>query len=549
MENKKEIRKSATLMSLATVVSRFLGFGRDMISAHLFGASGISDAFVVAFRLPNFLRDLVAEGALSSAFVPGLARARHQGGDEAFWNLASFMVSAMAMALGVLVLLGLLLAPWILALAAPGFRARPRQFALALKLTRIVFPFIGFIGLSSLFMGMLNAKKSFFIPALAPAALNLAMIFCGLVVCPRMGSDPRSQIVGWAIGAVVGGALQCLVQLPKALKSGFRWKPAWPFRDAGVKRIFRTMGPAVVGQSTTQVNLLVNTILASQLAAGSVTFLYYGARVMQLPLGIFGVAIAAAVLPDLSAHHAAGDSGAYRRTLAFGLRMTMFTDLPALAGLICLAIPIHVLLFKGGHFDLADARAAAMASIAYTSGVVFMSWGKVLVPAFYALDSPSTPVKVSMCMVVVNIGLNLALWRPFGYLGLAATTSIVSLLQAVTLQVLMTRRVGNLWLREDLVQVAKMGLCTAAMTLSLAGAYWGLNRVCPNWASDPHGKLLLAVQVSGLMALGVAVYMGLSQAMGLGELIPRFWPRWAKAAPAAVQREVARANERAYDEP
>jgi putative peptidoglycan lipid II flippase len=240
--------------------------------------------------------------------------------------------------------------------------------------------------------------------------------------------------------------------------------------------------------------------------------------------------------------------GGYRRTLSFGLRLTMFTDLPALAGLICLAVPIHVLLFKSGHFDLAAARAAAMASIAYTSGVVFMSWGKVLVPAFYALDSPSTPVKVSMAMVVVNFCLNFILWKPFGYLGLATTTSVVALLQAVTLQILISRRTGTLWQREDLVQVAKMLLCTLLMGAALLGACRGLGALAPAWADGGGGKLLLAAQVFALMALGIAVYIGLSFALGLGELIPaRFWPR--KAGAEAAEGEVARANERAYDDP
>lgn len=535
-------------MSLATVISRVLGFARDVVSAHLFGAGIASDAFLVAFRLPNFFRDLFAEGALSSAVVPALAKARHHGGDEESWHLASMMLSAMTMLLGLLVVLGVLGAPILLRVAAPGFQARPEQFALALTLTRIVFPFIGFIGLAALFMGMLNARKAFFIPALAPAMMNVAMILFGLFVCPHLGDKPETQILGWAAGAMVGGAAQWLVQVPVAWRAGFRWKPRWPFRDPGVKRIFRTMGPAVIGQSTTQLNLLVNTIIATQLAVGSITYLNYGNRLFQLPLGIFGVAIAAAVLPDLAAYHAAGDMASYRRTLSFGLRLTMFTDLPALAGLICLALPIHVLLFKGGHFTLEDARATALASIAYTSGVVFASWVKVLVPAFYAIDSPATPVKVSMSMVVVNLGLNLLLWRHFGYLGLAATTTVTALLQAVILQTIISRRVGVLWQREDLVQVGKMLLCTVLMAASVIAGTYLFGTFWPAWEEGGLGKLALAGQVIGLMALGIAVYVGSSAALGLGELIPaRFWPK--KASSKAAVAEVAKATESTYDGP
>lgn len=457
------------------------------------------------------------------------------------------MLSAMALILGALVAGGIWAAPWLLRVAAPGFQARPDQFALALTLTRIVFPFIGFIGLAALFMGMLNARKSFFIPALAPAMMNVTMISFGLLLCPRLGADPKKQIVGWAIGAMIGGGAQCFFQIPSAWRAGFRWRWRWPFGDSGVRRVFGTMVPAVIGQSTTQVNLLVNTMIASQLAMGSITYLNYGNRVMQLPLGIFGVAIAAAVLPDLSAYHASGQMGAYRRTLSYGLRLTMFTDLPALAGLMCLALPIHVLLFKGGHFTLQDARATALVSIVYTSGVVFASWVKVLVPAFYAIDKPSIPVKVSMSMVFVNLTLNLLFWKPFGYLGLAATTTVTAMLQAIILQTILSRRVGRLWDGDGMSQVVKMLLCTALMAAAVLGGSALVEHIWPNWGDGANGKALLAAQVLGLMALGVAVYFASTSALGLGELIPsRLWPR--KAKPEALGREVAKASESAYDE-
>jgi putative peptidoglycan lipid II flippase len=548
LENKKEIRRSAALMSLATLISRVLGFGRDMLSARLFGAGLVSDAFLVAFRLPNLFRDLLAEGALSSALVPALAKARQQGGDEEVWRLAGLMLSAMTLILGFLVLVGVLGAPWLLRMAAPGFSVRPEQFALALRLTRIVFPFIGFVGLAAIFMGMLNARKAFFVPALAPAMMNVVMILFGVLVCPRLSGGPQTQILGWAVGAMVGGAAQCLVQVPFALRAGFRWRLRWPFGDAAVRRIFSALGPALLGQSTTQLNLLVNTIIASQLALGSITYLSYGNRVFQLPLGVFGVAIAAAVLPDLAAYHGAGDMKNYRRTLGYGLRLTLFTDLPAFVGLLCLALPIHVLLFQGGHFTLADARATAWASGVYTCGVVFASWIKVLVPAFYALDSPATPVKVGMAMVLLNLVLNLLLWRPFGYLGLAATTTLTSLVQAVLLQVLLSRRVGPLWRREDLGQVLRMFGATAVMAGVVLGASWLLGMLWPGWQAGGAGKLRLAWQVLLLMALGVGSYMGTAAAWGLGELIPaRFWPR--KARGEAARGEVARATASAYDEP
>jgi putative peptidoglycan lipid II flippase len=534
-------------MSLATVISRVLGFGRDMVSAHLFGAGMVSDAFMVAFRLPNFFRDLFAEGALSSAFVPALAKARHHGGDLEAWRLASLMLSAMSLILGALVALGLVAAPWLLRLAAPGFSARPEQFELALSLTRIVFPFIGFIGLAALFMGMLNARKAFFLPALAPAMMNVAMIGFGLLVCPRLGADPKKQVLGWAVGAMVGGAAQWLIQIPAAWRAGFRWRLRWPFRDAGVKRVFKAMVPAVLGQSTTQFNLLVNTMIASKLALGSITYLNYGNRLFQMPLGIFGVAIAAAVLPDLAAYHAAGNMSGYRKTLGYGLRLTMFTDLPAFAGLVCLGLPITVLLFKGGRFTLDNAYATALVSIIYTSGVVFASWVKVLVPAYYAIDKQSVAVRVSMAMVAVNLTLNLLLWRTFGYLGLAMTTTVVSLLQALILQFILSRYVGRLWDRDALEQVARMIFCTALMALTLFGGMALMDQRWPGWQEGALGKPKLALQVLGLVAAGIGVYFAASSALGLGDLIPsRLWPRKAKAE--ALEREVAKASQASYDE-
>lgn len=531
-------------MSLATTLSRVLGYVRDMVSAHLFGAGAISDAFVVAFRIPNLFRDLFAEGALSAAFVPALTRERLKG-EAGAWALAAHMFNALAMALGCLVLLGVLGARWFLPWVAPGFKQDPATFELALLLTRLLFPFIGFMGFAALFMGMLNARKRFFLPALAPAAMNIVMIGFGLWVCPRMGDKPDEQIVGWALGALAGGAAQWLIQVPEAWRAGFRWRFSWPWRHEGVRKVLRAMGPAVLGQSTTQVNLVVNTILASQMAAGSVTYLYYGNRLMQLPLGVFGVAIASAVLPDLALHHAKGDRARFRRTLAYGLKLTLFITLPAMLGLVLLSLPIHALLLQGGRFDLAATRATAYASIAYTLGVVFASWVKVLVPAFYAIDRPVLPVKVAVGMVGVNLTLNLLLWRHFGYLGLAGTASAVMALQAGILLWLLRKEVGAYWQGSDWKESARMGLAAAAMVLALGASAWLLGRQWPGWAEGAQGRGFLGLLVFSQIGLGVLVYGGAAWALGLSDLLPqRFLPRRE-----AGRAQVAKASESAYDEP
>lgn len=531
-------------MSLATTASRILGYGRDMVSAHLFGAGGVSDAFVVAFRLPNLFRDLFAEGALSAAFVPALTRERLKG-EAAAWALAAHMANALLLGLGLLVLAGVLGARWLLPLVAPGFVGRPETFGLALTLTRILFPFIGFMGMAALFMGMLNARKRFFLPALAPAAMNVVMIAAGLLLCPRLGPRPEDQILGWALGALAGGAAQWLIQVPAARAAGFRWRWGAPWRHEGVRRVFRAMGPAVLGQSTTQVNLVVNTMLASQLAAGSVTYLYFGNRLMQLPLGVFGVAIAAAVLPDLALHHAKGEKARFGRTLAYGLKLTLFITLPAMLGLMLLALPIHALLLQGGRFDLEATRATAAASMAYTAGVVFAAWVKVLVPAFYALERQALAVKVAVAMVAVNLGLNLLLWRPFGYLGLAAAASAVMLAQAMALLLLMRRQLGAFWRRQDWSEAGRMALAAAGMALAVWGGRWGLEAAWPGWAQGELGKAALGLGVLGLVVLGVLSYGGTALALGLGGLMPaRFLPAKEKG-----RAHVAKASESTYDEP
>ncbi len=513
MEEKKII-KAVGGMGLATMLSRVLGYWRDALAAGLFGAGPVSDAFVAAFRLPNMFRDLFAEGALSSAFVPAFARAKHHSEGEA-WRLAALMLNAVVLLMALLVALGVWFAPQIVGLAAPGFRADPIQFQLTIRLTRILFPFIAFMALAALLMGMLNSRKRFGIPALAPAMMNVVMISFGLFVCPRIEGGPPAQIIGWAWGALLGGAAQMFFQWPAAWNQGFRPILAWPFKDAGVRKVLGQMGPAVLGNSTTQINLVINTILASQLGAGALTYLYYGNRLMQLPLGVFGVAIATAVLPDLALHRASGDPVAFRKLLGYGLRLTLFITLPAMAGLILLAEPINLLLLRWGHFDAQAAHATAMASICYTLGVVFASWTKVLVPSFYAIDEPGVPVKVSLICVAINLALNLALMGSLGYLGLALAASVSAAIQALLLQWLLRRRVGVLWDKAGLRDGARMIMAVFAMVLTLLVAEAGLASLGMDVTDLSMGRAVLAAKVFGLIALGAVVYALVASALGL----------------------------------
>jgi putative peptidoglycan lipid II flippase len=510
--------KMAGLIGLATTLSRILGFVRDSLNASLFGAGEISDAYFVAFRIPNLLRDLVAEGALSAAFVPTFTDVREKQGEAAGWMLASLMLNALILIMAGIVLLGEALAPGLVGLLAPGFQARPDQFSLCVVLTRWLFPFIAFMALGALFMGMHNARRRFLVPALAPALLNAVMIASAWGLVPLFGADPRRQIIGWAIGSLLGGLAQWLVQVPLAFRDGFRLRWQWPFKDLGVRRVLKLMTPAIFGNSTSQINQMVNTMFSTSLAAGTVSYLYYGQRLFQLPLGIFGVAIATASLPALATHHARGEGEGFKRSLLYALRLSLFITLPASVGLITLSGPINRLLFQYGRFTPQDAQMVSRASICYCAGIVTASWVKILVQTFYVLGAPKVPVLVGFAMVGLNLALNTAAilllppgWR---FLGLALSTSVVSVANAGTQLWLLRRRLGALGLGKLAKDLALLGLAALVM----GGAVWGASLAWEQWAGPAASRALLALRVAALIALGVLAWLAACRLMGYDAL-------------------------------
>ena len=415
-------------MGSFTLVSRVLGYVRDSLNAALFGAGWVADAYFVAFRIPNLLRDLVGEGALSAALVPTLSKTLAKKGEAEANRLSSAMFTIVALGGLVFIVLGIMLAPAVVSILAPGFRSSPDKFALTVSLTRWLLPFIVFISMAAVIMGQLNARQRFGPPAFAPVALNICIILSAVAIVPFFGKTPQTQVYGWTIGVLLGGLAQWLVQIPAARGLGFRYEPR--LRHPGVGEVGRLMAPALAGYSVAQIHLLVNTILASLLAEGSVACLYYGNRLMQLPLGVFGVALSTVALPLVSRAFAEGRPARASKPLNHALALTTFTVLPASAGLIALAGPINGLLFRFGRFDSHAVDMTAAVSIAYAVGIVGHALTRVLTPAFYAAGKPSIPVRVAMVSVVANALLSVTLMTRMGVVGLPLSTSLVALVSA-----------------------------------------------------------------------------------------------------------------------
>jgi putative peptidoglycan lipid II flippase len=512
-------------MGLATTTSRILGMFRDSLNASLFGADVVSDAFWVAFRIPNLLRELLAEGALSSAFIPAFSRVRHEGGEEAAWRLAGLMANAMLIVMAAVVLLGEVFSPALIRLLAPGFQYHAGQLELAVRLNRLLFPFVACMAFGALFTGVLNARRHFLLPALAPAITNLCMILAGYLLCPLFGVAPERQVYGWALGALAGGFLQFAVHVPPVVEGGFKPFWAWPFGDKEVRKVFLQMAPAIFALSITQINLLVNQGLASLLPPGSQTILLYGNRLMQLPMGIFGVAIATATLPNLSDSMARRAPDEFKETLAFGMRLSLFITVAAMTGLIVLAEPINQLLFHWGRFTALDAHRVALASICYAPMVVSASLVKLYVPAFYALGDSSRPVKVGLWTILLNLAFNLLflkfLPQARGYLGIALSSTLVSLCYASSLLWLLRRKLGSLGARAILKDFFKSCLAAAGMAVLILTAQRALLSALPALASPSRPRL--AIEVGLLLAMGAGSYFLFSRWLGLKE-----WEEWFK---------------------
>jgi putative peptidoglycan lipid II flippase len=488
--------KSLATVSSMTLVSRVLGFVRDVVIARLFGAGLATDAFFVAFRIPNLLRRLFAEGAFSQAFVPVLSEYRTRRGEEETRLLVDRTATLLTLALLVVTALGVAAAPLIIYISAPGFPGVPGKFELTVAMLRITFPYIVFISLVSLAGGILNTWSRFAIPALTPTLLNLAFIFAALFATPYF--EPPVMVLAWAV--LAGGVLQLALQVPALARIGMLPRPSLAISDPGVRRILMLMGPAVFGVSVGQISLLINTIFASFLENGSVSWLYYADRLMEFPTGLLGVALGTVLLPSLSRFHAESAQGEYSGLLDWGLRLTLILAAPAAVALALLAVPLVTTLFHYGEFGDRDVWMTRQALVAYSVGLVGLILVKVLAPGFYARQNIATPVRIAIVTLIATQLMNAALIVPLKHAGLALAIARGACLNSA----LLYRK-----LRQHGIYQPRPGWGAFALKVSAALAVMALvllAAVGPEswWLAAPGATR--AAAIAGLVLLGAAVY-------------------------------------------
>jgi putative peptidoglycan lipid II flippase len=506
--------RAAGIIGLAVMCSRVLGLVREQVCAALFGGGGAMDAFTAAFRIPNLLRDLFAEGALSTAFVTTFSKTAARRDDAAAWALANKVATLAAVLLGALCVLGIVYTPQLVATIAPGFP--PAKAALTVTLTRIMFPFILLVSLAALVMGMLNAKNVFGMPAMASSFFNVGSIVGGVGLGYWL--DPHFgplALVGLAIGTLIGGGLQLGVQLPQLHRLGFRYRPDFNWRDPGVAAVLGLMGPSVIAASTTQFNVLINSIFASHLGDGPIFWLSIAFRLMQLPLGLFGVALGTVTLPLLSRLAVSGELGAFRGELSRGMRLAFLLTIPCTVGLVMLAEPIVSVLYEHGRFDAHQAFEAAGALRYYAIGLAGYAALKVLVNAFYALDQRRTPMYTSFVAVALNLLLNWIFTRQlgWGHRGLAFSTGCVATGNFLLLYWLMHRHLKRLETRRMSTLLFKAVAASAVLAL----VCWSAQ----HWLFDGWAHLAFASRLGLLLltiAAGITAFLLCGLALRIEEL-------------------------------
>ena len=507
------IAKSASSVSIAVMCSRVLGLVREQIFAAMFGAGYAYDSFVVAFRIPNLLRDLFGEGALSAAFVTVFSDYDTNKSKQQTWQLASNVLVFFTILLSLITLLGCFLAGPIVSILAPDFAEVAGKAELTRKMTVIMMPFLVFISLSAVVMGILNTKGRFFVPAMASSFFNLGSIIGGVglaILLPRYTGQPA--IVGMAFGTLIGGILQLCMQLPTLKKTGFSFKPVLNIVDPGLLRILRLMIPAVIGLSATQINIFVNTNFAASCQEGSVSWLNYAFRLVQLPIGVFGVAIGIAALPLLARQSASKDMMAMRGTLVSSMTMVFCLTIPATAGLVILSEPIIRLIFERGAFQAADTQATAEALSLYAVGLFAYSSNKILVPTFYALDNTRIPVIASFLAVAFNICFISLTIDLFQHRAIALSTSCTMFLNFLFLGVMLYRKMEGFSIGYLGKGLLKIGFATGVMIIFLLLC----KPLIASWLDGNLGQKL--VSTFSLIAAAAGVYAITLYMTGLPEI-------------------------------
>jgi putative peptidoglycan lipid II flippase len=517
----ESVVRSAGVVSIAVFMSRVTGLLRESVMARLFGAGLIYDAFMLGFRIPNLTRDLFAEGALSSAFVPTFTEYLSKRSKEEAARLANLVATALIIVVGLVCAAGMIFAPALVHLLAPGFAAVPGKFELAVRMTRIMFPFLLLVALAAQAMGVLNACNRFGVPALASTFFNIGSVGFGVILGIWLGPLLHlSRIEGMAIGVVLGGALQLVWQLPSLHRLGFHFHLALNWSDPGLQRILRLMVPAILGNAAVQINVMVNTNFASSIydpvrgLDGPVSWLSYAFRFMQLPLGLFGVAMASATLPSIARSVAQGHMDEFRRTLSHSLGTVFLLTIPSSVGLAVLGKSIIGAIYQGGRFQPYDTQQTALALSYYAIGLMGYAALKVLSPAFYALDDARTPMLVSLGSILVNYLAASTMIRVAGlrHAGLALSTSAVALFGFVVLFAILRRRIGGVYGRELLTQVGKIALASGVMGAVIFVSSRGMEM----WLGVSQTARLADLAVS--LPLGLVVYYGSCRALGLSEI-------------------------------
>ncbi len=535
MSGNRLLRSTAVFSSM-TFISRVSGLVRDQVYAAVFGAGPAMDAFVVAFRIPNFMRRLSAEGSFSMAFVPVLAEYKAKGDQEAVKALIDRVAGTLSAFLLVLVAVAVLAAPWVVRLFAPGFSVGSEQALLATEMLRITFPYVLFISLASMAGGILNSYQRFAIPALSPVLMNLSMIAAALGLVPLMAGWGYEPVVALAWGVFAAGILQLAFHLPSLARLGVLPRPRWGGADPGVRKIMKLMVPTLFGASVAQVNLLLNTMMASFLVGGSVTWLYYSDRLLEFPLGMFGVAIGTVILPHLSSRHSATDPQGYSKGLDWGFRLCLMIGIPSCIGLILCAGPLVATLFQYGKFNAFHAQMTSLSVMTQSIAVPAFLLVKVLAPAFFSRQDTRTPVKAAVVSVIANVVFTLLLFAgllwftDIGHMALAKTggrwfAALGHIPGAHALLALSIALAGwlnalQLWwyLRRESVYQVQPGWRRFLRQISVAGVgmtlvLLALLGLWPDWT--PWSWWERALRLTALVGTGGAVYAGLLLLQGI----------------------------------
>ncbi|HEX8398728.1 MAG TPA: murein biosynthesis integral membrane protein MurJ [Pyrinomonadaceae bacterium] len=529
LEPQKSVARSAGIVSIAVMGSRVMGLVREMVFANYFGAGFLYDAYLVGFRIPNILRDLFAEGALSAAFVKVFTDYQLKKSEAEAWQLASLVLNALAIVLSLVTILGIVLSPQLVGLIAGGFS--PEKAALATTLTQIMFPFILLVAMAAVAMGVLNTKGRFGVPASASTAFNIVSLAAGLVFAYFLsgGGWEKSTdenlipsvaaqwaIIGMAIGTLIGGAAQFVIQIPSLFAVGFRFSPKISFADEGVRRVMRLMAPAILGTSAVQINVLINTYFVSDIDGGQ-SWLSYSFRLMQFPIGVFGVAIGTAAIPTLSRFAAQNDFKKFRETISSSINLVFLLTLPSACGLVVLGEPIIRLIYERGLFTASDTTMTAWALTGYTIGLTGYAAIKILSPAFYALDDAKTPMIISLCSIIVN-GIASYVFREalmpygFGHVGVALATSSVALVNFFALAFLMRGRINGIEGGKILASFVKIAIAAAIMSAVSWFAYFFLHQTFG--AANLIFKLievLIPIALGGICFIVVAKLLRVSE--------------------------------------